>query len=315
MRRHTRLKSQPGKGRVLTLGVFDGVHIGHAVIFKTLIQKARQLGVPAAVMTFYEHPHKTLAPDKRPPRLANQEQCLARMRTLGIDEVFLVRFSRTFAAILAEDFIRRILVKWLKVRHVVIGKDFIFGRHGHGNAALLKKMGKALGFGVTEVNPIRRRQGVVSSSALRRMVAAGEMEKARMLLGWPYTLHGKVVHGDGRGSKIGLPTANIKTLHEIVPQPGTYAVVVRLGGITRPGLCHIGKRPTFHKWGPQTIEVHIPGWRGKLYGRYMAVEFLARLRGEQIFVCAGALLKQVEKDWARAQKLWTKHRVGNTIMQ
>lgn len=313
MKVYSRLKTQKDHGRVLTLGVFDGVHIGHAAIFKKVIVQARRLHVPASVMTFYDHPHGTLAPDQRPPRLANTEQCIARMRALGMDEVFLVRFTHAFAAVTAEIFVKRILVQQLGVRHVVIGKDFIFGKDGYGNADRLRQWGKKFNFGVTVVAPIRRDGQIVSSSALRKIVFEGNMQRAALLLGWPYTLHGKVIHGDGRGSKIGLPTANIKTLHEIVPQPGTYAVAVRLGKNVRPALCHIGHRPTFYQWGPQTIEVHIPGWRGELYGRHISVGFLAHLRREQAFPDVATLVAQVQKDWVKTEKLWTKQVVGNTI--
>lgn len=299
---------RPGgsQGRALTLGVFDGVHLGHARLLHVLKRHARRLGVPAAVVTFDEHPHGLLSPSRRPPRLATPRQCLERFRNLGVDEVCLVRFTSSLAATPAETFVRRILKGRLGARHVVVGQDFVFGRGGRGDTALLTRLGSELGFGVTVVPPLKRGRRVISSSGLRELVSQGRMRQAWQWLGWPYTLHGRVVRGEGRGRTIGLATANLRSLHELVPAPGIYLTGLRLQGRLRLGMCYIGRRPTFHVWGPQTIEIHIPGWSRSLYGRKLELRFYHRLRPDRRFPDAAALLRQVERDQRRARHLWTK---------
>jgi riboflavin kinase / FMN adenylyltransferase len=293
-------------GRALTLGVFDGVHLGHARLLQTLLLRSRSLGVPATVVTFDDHPHGTLAPSRRPRRLATPQQCLERFRSQGVDEVFLISFTARLAATPAEAFVRRILVGRMASRHVVVGQDFVFGRGGRGNTALLQRLGRELGFGVTVVPPLKRDGRVISSSGLRDLVSQGRMRTAWLWLGWPYTLHGRVVRGEGRGRTIGLPTANLRSLHELVPPPGIYLTGLRLAGRLRLGLCYIGRRPTFHPWGPQTIEIHIPGWNQSLYGRTLELRFYHRLRQDRRFPNAAALLRQVERDGRRARHFWTK---------
>ncbi|MBN1595662.1 riboflavin biosynthesis protein RibF [candidate division FCPU426 bacterium] len=298
--------SMKDQGRVITMGVFDGVHRGHAKIVHICRRQARRLGLTAALITFNEHPQGTLAPEKRPPRLATPEQCLNRLQQLGVDEVFLVPFTRFLAHTTAEQFIRRVLVRRLVLRHIVVGRDFVFGRDALGNTAMLRQWGKACHFGVSVVPPLRHRGKIISSSGLRALISRGNVELARAWLGWPYALHGSVVRGEGRGRRIGLPTANLKTIHEVVPAPGTYAVRVYLENMAWPALCHIGKRPTFHPWGPETIEVHIPGWDGNIYRKQLTISFLSRLRGERRFSNATALLRQVRQDFKQALKIWRK---------
>lgn len=299
---------KPGdsRGRAVTLGVFDGVHRGHVRLLQALLRRSRRLGVPAAVVTFDEHPHNTLAPNRRPPRLATPRQCLERFRRLGVDQVCLIPFTTRLAETPAESFVRRVLTGRLGVRQVVVGQDFVFGRGGRGNTALLRRLGPALGFKVTVVPPLKQRGRVISSSGLRELVSRGRMRLAWQWLGWPYTLHGRVVRGEGRGRTIGLPTANLRSLHELVPPPGIYLTGVHVGGRLRLSLCYIGRRPTFHPWGPQTIEVHIPGWSRSLYGRRLALRFYHRLRQDRRFSSAEALVRQVERDGRQARHLWTK---------
>lgn len=336
--------ARPGRGRVVTLGVFDGVHRGHARLLAVLRRQADRTGLPAAVVTFDDHPHGTLAPEQRPPRLALDSQRLDRMRSLGVDEVFLVRFTQALADMPAEEFVRRRLTARLGARHVVVGADFVFGRGAAGTIGLLRRLGRESGFGVTKVPALREGGRIISSTAIRRAVAAGDVDQARRWLGWAYALHGRVVRGARRGTAIGLPTANLQTVHEIVPAPGVYAVLARLLPHSRdeaggrrgfrsivgrgadasaaaleetagslkalcgegwPALCHIGITPTFHAFGPETIEVHIPGWTGgALYGRRMEVQFLGRLRGTRKFKDAAALLRQVGRDLERARRIW-----------
>lgn len=299
------LKTRPkGSGCVLTLGVFDGVHRGHAKVLAELTRQARRLHLPAMVLTFDDHPHGTLLPHARPLRLATPEQCLRRFQDLGANAVTLLRFTPRLAQTVAEDFVRRVLVKRLWVKHVVVGHDFVFGRAGRGDLGLLQRLGEELGFTVSEVAAARAGGQVISSSRIRQLVAAGRVEQAGRWLGWPYALHGRVVQGDHRGRTLGFPTANLATHHELIPAAGTYGVQVELNGRTWPGLGHIGRRPTFYAHGPRTIEVFIPGWRGSLYGRRLAVAFSFRLRAERKFKDAPALVAQMQRDWEQARERW-----------
>ncbi len=295
----------PGPGRVITMGVFDGVHKGHARILIRLRKWAGRMELPAAVITFDDHPHGIVAPAQRPPRLATPRQCLAAMEELGVDEVFLVRFTRRFSNIPADKFVTDILAKRLKTRRIVIGRDFVFGHQGRGDSALLSRMGRRLEYKVDIVAPLRWQEHVISSSGLRRLVTQGKVALARQWMGRPYALHGVVERGEGRGSDIGLPTANLRTVHEVVPSPGIYAVQVRLRKKEWLGLCYIGKRPTFHQWGPETIETYIPGWKYLLYHKRLELKFLVRLRGERRFPNAGLLINQVKRDWAQAKLIYS----------
>ncbi len=304
MRLYRRLPRRSRRDRALTVGVFDGLHRGHERIVRVLLAAARRRGLSAALMTFNDHPHQTLAPALRPLRLATDGQRLARLRVLGLDEVFLLPFTRRLADTPPETFVARVLLERLRMRQMVVGEDFRFGRHGRGDAALLRELGKRRGFSVTVVKPRRLGGRVLSSTRLRAALAGGRVAWARRGLGRPYALHGRVVRGEGRGARIGLPTANLHTEHEIVPAAGVYAVWVRSGARIRPALCHIGPQPTFHRRGPRTIEVHIPGWRGSLYGRSLEVLFLSRLRAVRPFSGAEALRAQVTRDWERARRVW-----------
>lgn len=300
------LPRRPGPERALTLGVFDGLHRGHARVLTVLRRAADREGLRATVLTFTDHPQGTLAPERRPPRLATDVQRLARLRDLGADEVLLVPFTRRLACIPAETFARRILAGRLRARRVVVGEDFVFGRDAAGDIPLLRRLGAALGFRVTVVPAFRLGGRTVSSTGLRREVAAGAMTRVRAQLGFPYVLHGRVVRGLHLGSSLGVPTANLATVQEIIPAPGVYAVLVRLGRRPRPALCHIGPRPTFFARGHVSLEVHIPGWRGPLYGRTLEIAFLARLRSVRRFSGGPALVRQIARDWERARAVWPR---------
>lgn len=297
---------QQDSGRVATLGVFDGVHKGHAKLIKLLQRQALKWELPSSVITFDDHPHGTLSPAERPPRIATPHQCLQRLADLNVDEVYLIKFTQNLANTTAEVFMKTILMNRLNVKHIVIGEDFVFGKGGNTNVIALKKMAKENGMSVTVVHPLTDGNRIISSSGIRQAVANGEVDKASRWLGWPYALHGIVERGEGRGSVIGIPTANLRTTHEIVPKPGTYAVLAHLHGKDWGALCHIGNRPTFHKWGPETIETYIPGWKGRLYGKALEIKFLKRLRGERHFANAEKLVEQIIKDWKSAQQQWPR---------
>jgi riboflavin kinase/FMN adenylyltransferase len=295
--------------RVVTLGVFDGIHLGHTKLIEQLCVKAKENNMTSTVITFDDHPHGTLSPAKRPPRLSPPEECIKRIQAIGVDEIILINFSRALADIRAESFVRQILLQKLHARQLVVGHDFRFGFQGQGDVSLLKKMAKKEKFALTVVTPLKRQHQIVSSSILRKKIAQGQIDLANQWLGWTYTIHGVVERGEGRGSQIGLPTANLRTTHEIVPAPGTYAVLAAIDQQQWPAICHIGNRPTFHRWGPETIETYIPGWHGRLYGKGLAIGFLKKLRNEKKFAGADHLIQQVVRDWRRAKSVWPKNLV------
>ncbi|NTV52157.1 MAG: riboflavin biosynthesis protein RibF [Candidatus Firestonebacteria bacterium] len=299
--------------RVLTLGVFDGPHLGHREILRQTVSRARRLGLPAAVVTFDDHPHGTLAPEKRPPQLALPAQRRVHFEAWGIQELFTVHFTQRLADTEPEVFVSDILCRRLRVRHMVVGEDFVFGRRGRGTLALLKSQGAVYGFGVTVVKARRLQGRIISSTNIRALVAAGEVAPARDQLGWPYTLHGRVVHGEGRGAQLGMPTANLETVHEIVPAPGVYIVRAHLQGRAWPALCHIGPKPTFHARGFVSLEVHIPGWQGHLYGRRLEVSFYQRLRGIRKFAGVAPLKRAIEGDWRQVRKFWPREKMPGTV--
>lgn len=307
MRIRRGFSSAPRAERAVTLGVFDGLHRGHAKIIKTLVRRAQAAGLKPAVITFTDHPHGTLAPEQRPLRLCTQAQRLARLQDFGVQELFLIPFSQRLARLPAETFVRKILVARLGLRRIVVGEDFVFGNNAGGDTALLRRLGRTWGFGVTVVPFLRLRGRIISSTGIRRLLLAGRVRLAGQWLGWPYALHGRVVRGAGRGARLGLPTANLRTVHELIPGAGVYAVWARLRGKNRPAVCHIGPCPTFGACGPDTVEVHIPGWHGPLYGEKMEVQFVARLRGIKKFSSGRALAARVAGDWKRARRLLQKN--------
>lgn len=300
------IQGWPGRrvrGRVATLGVFDGVHRGHARILRTVRRWADRLGLTATVITFDDHPHGTLLPDLRPPRLAPPEQCQRIMKQLNMDEVLVIPFTKRLARVSAGDFLKNTLLGKLRIRHLVVGPDFVFGRRGRGTLSWLLQQKAKFRFSLSVVPPLLEMREVISSTGLRAFVAEGRMERVRKWLGRPYALHGVVVRGDGRGRDLGFPTANLKTGHEVIPGPGIYLVRARWGRQRRKrrALCYIGRRPTFYARGMETIEVFIPGWRGSLYGKRMEIEFWTRLRGDRKFANSAGLQAQMRRDWRRAR--------------
>ena len=289
--------------RVLTLGVFDGLHRGHQLLLKRVIRIAKQCGYQAGIITFNDHPQTTLDPDKRPPRLISSQQQVERLAMAGMSEVFVVPFTSQLARMNAADFVESILVRTMNMRHIVVGEDFVFGSGASGDIALLKQLGRKLGFSVSVVRPLRDHGTVISSTGIRFKITAGDMSRANRWLGYPYALHGSVVHGAHRGRRFGLPTANLAPYHELIPADGIYAVVVELRSEKRLALCHIGRRPTFETNDLTTIEVYIPGWRGNLYRHRLTIHFLARIRGVLFFPDPQLLLKRIERDWEAAKSV------------
>ncbi|MEZ0394838.1 MAG: bifunctional riboflavin kinase/FAD synthetase [Anaerolineales bacterium] len=289
-----------------TVGIFDGVHLGHRALLSRLVEGARAAGSPSVVLTLHPHPAVVLGGQTDFAYLTPPDERAALLTALGVETVITLPFSRAFAAETAEDFMRR-LVKHLGLRHFVLGYDTALGRGREGNAARLTEIGQTLGYSVEVVGAVQQEGRVLSSSAIRQQVRAGAVEEAAKALGRWYALSGPVVHGDGRGRHINIPTANIQTAPEkLLPARGIYAAWAHVGGERFPAATNIGVNPTFTP-SRQTasVEAHLLDFQGNLYGQEVRLEFVARLRDEMKFPSVEALLEQIWEDIARVRALLT----------
>ncbi|MCK9420691.1 MAG: bifunctional riboflavin kinase/FAD synthetase [Nitrospirae bacterium] len=285
---------------VLTLGNFDGVHLGHQAILKKVIERAREIKGTSVVFTFEPHPLKVLAPERSPRMLNTFHGKMKLFAAAGIDIVICANFTRTFAEQHPEDFARDVLHAQIGVSEVYVGYDYAFGKGREGSIESLKGMGRTFGFGVGVVEAVQVDNLVVSSSVIRDLISSGSMEEATKLLGRRYAIEGEVVHGAHRGQALGFPTANLKIVNELIPAHGVYAVLAQVENKTIKGVASIGIRPTFDA-GPVSIEVYLFEFHDGLYGKGIEVSFVKRLRGEKKFPNADALVEQIRKDVREAQ--------------
>jgi riboflavin kinase / FMN adenylyltransferase len=293
----------PFRRTVITIGNFDGVHLGHRSILARVVHRARELGGQSVAVTFDPHPLKLLRPEMNLPLLNTPEQKLNLLAACGLDATVVLPFTREFAALPARDFVTDYLCRRLKAREVVIGHDYCFGRGREGNIDLLKEIGAGLGFTVQVVWAVEADNAAVSSSLIRALLRLGKVAEAQLLLGRPYGVEGEVVRGKGRGAKLlGVPTANIRPVNELLPASGIYAVRVRRGAEVLPGVANIGTCPTFDNC-EFSLEVHLLGFSGDLYGKDLGVDFIARLREERRFSSIEALAAQIHADIATARKV------------
>ncbi len=290
---------------VVTIGNFDGVHRGHRTLIARTTAEATQRGARAVALTFDPHPAAVLRPDAVPAALQSLEERTALLRESGCDEVVVVPFDAAFAAQGPEEFVDRLLVDRLAAELVVVGTNFRFGRAAAGDVALLIALGEQRGFGVEAIGLVDLGDGPVSSSALRSQLAAGDVEVVARGLGRPFSLTGEVVHGEGRGRTIGIPTANVAVAEgRALPADGVYACWAGSeGGGRTPAVVNVGWRPTFA--GPsRSVEAHLLVDDGPdLYGQRLTLEFVARVRGEQRFEGTEALVARIHEDIRMAREL------------
>ncbi|MEW6657587.1 MAG: bifunctional riboflavin kinase/FAD synthetase [Thermodesulfobacteriota bacterium] len=290
---------------VVTIGNFDGVHLGHRAILARVLHRARELEAQAVAVTFEPHPLKVLRPEMHMPLLTTPEQKIGLLAAAGLEAVVVLPFNREFAALPAREFVQRYFLERLRVREVVVGHDYCFGRAREGNIDLLKEMGQQHGFTVQVVWAVEADGAVVSSSLIRALLRLGKVEEAALLLGRPYGVAGRVVQGKGRGGKLlGVPTANIRPANELLPATGIYAVRVRRGDQILLGAANIGTCPTFEN-GEFSLEVHLLDFSGDLYDETLGVEFVARLREERRFPSIEALAAQIHADIKTARQVLT----------
>lgn len=296
-----------GSGAAITVGNFDGVHLGHQRILGTIREIAHRIQCKSAVLTFFPHPARVLRPEQAPPLLMTLDQRLAAIEALGIDAAYVLRFDLQFAAVSAEDFVRRFLVETMHARAVLVGGNFRFGHRQSGDVKLLVELGQRWGFEVQTLPPVVKDGVVVSSTAIRTALREGRIEDARNLLGRPYALAGEIRTGTGLGSKLVVPTLNLATQQEMLPKNGVYATEVTVAGKTYRAATNVGMRPTFD--GARiTIESHLFDFSESLTSGAMEVRFWARLRDEQKFAGPDALREQVLKDIEQARRYFAAAR-------
>lgn len=287
----------------VTIGNFDGVHMGHQKLLCRTRQKASALGLCSVVVTFDPHPLRVLVGANTPPFITLTPQKLELIAALGLDFTLCLEFTKILAGLEPEEFVRSYLVDGLRMREMVIGYDYAFGRNRKGDFALLSALGQRFGFHVEQVGPVLMEDAIVSSSRIRDMVQAGLVWEARPLLGRFYRVQGKVVTGRNRGGRLlGFPTANLHLTDELFPRTGVYAVWVEHGERVLPAVANIGFNPTFGN-GVLSVEVHILDFNENLYGLEMRVHFVQRLRSEQKFPDVQALVARIQEDILLARRI------------
>jgi len=283
---------------VLAIGNFDGVHLGHAALVRQLAEAAGRLQLVPTVLTFEPHPREFFVPESAPARLSTLREKLELLADSGAAQAMICPFNTAFAALSADEFIEHVLVRSLRVKHLIIGDDFRFGRGRMGDFALLQAAGVRFGFTVEAMQSVTVDGERVSSSAVRVALAAGDMARAARLLGRPYIMDGQVVHGDKMGRQLGFATANIRIKHNPLPMTGVFAVEVSgLEQTPLPGVANLGIRPTVGGTRP-LLEVHFFDFNRDIYGAHISVRFVHKLRGEQRFPNLDALKAQIAADAA-----------------
>ena len=298
---------------VLTLGVFDGLHLGHQLIMRTVVERARAAGAVPTVITFDPHPRAVLHPESAPPLLQTFDQKIEAFGVLGIEQTIVIRFTRAFAQVRAGEFLRAEVYERLQAREVYLGHGFAFGRDREGNIALLKSMSERLGFYAAEVPEVRLRGRRVSSSRIRESLAAGKVNLARRMLGRPYGVEGRVVRGDERGRLLGFPTANLRPQNRVIPRDGVYVTATLIEGAWRRSVTNVGTRPTFERKTEPSVETYVLDWTGDLYGDVVRVRFLHRLRDERKFASVEDLKRQIDRDVERARRYFARAGVRNSL--
>ncbi len=291
------------EGVILTLGNFDGVHLGHREIIKRVVSKAREWKTRSMVFTFKPHPLKIVAPERKLYLITTEEEKAELLLDLGIDLLYFARFTEDFARTHPEEFIQETIVERIGPRLLIVGYDYGFGRGRMGGIELLKEAGRKAGFEVEVVPPFMIEGEVVSSSLIRESILRGDVKRASRLLGRYYAIRGKVVKGAGRGKTIGFPTANIIPYKELLPARGVYATYVSLEGKTYRGVTNVGYCPTFNSGTTTMVEAYIMDLQRDIYGLELEVSFVERLRDERAFETPTHLADQIKRDIERAQEV------------
>ena len=302
---------KPLPAPVITIGNFDGVHLGHQRIFHTLRQRAIEIGGTSIVLTFDPHPLKVLAPAKCPPLLTPTPQKLAFIRACEPDFVVCLPFTQEFANQTPTAFVEEVLLGTIGMREIYVGYNFAFGKGRQGTIRLLQQLGERAGFRVHIIEPISVEGRVVSSSIVREWIEEGRVDEAAFLLGRLYSICGIVVEGYHKGHELGFPTANVRTWHDLIPGCGIYAVLVDWNGRRYEGAASIGFNPTFGRTH-LSIEIHLFDFAARLYGETIEVYFVKKIREERAFPSVADLVEQIGRDVETARGLLAAHHAQGT---
>lgn len=296
------------RGTVVTVGTFDGVHLGHRAILVEIGARAEARGLHSVLLTFDRHPLRIVRPDDAPPCLTLPDEKKEILAQFDLDYVALVAFTREFSRYGPEEFVEEVLLGRLRARELVIGRDHGFGRGRSGDVDVLRRIGARRGFAVDVVDGVEVDGAPVSSTRIRAAVTEGRVAEAARMLGRPYSLRGAVVHGMGRGRTLGFPTANLSAPppEKLLPAEGIYAVRAALGSGVREGLVHLGPRPTFAGSAP-SLELYLLDFERDIYGENVMVEFLERLREVRPFGSAAELVGQMREDREAARRYFAGH--------
>jgi riboflavin kinase/FMN adenylyltransferase len=292
----------------LTVGNFDGVHRGHQAMLERLIDEARRRGLMSCVLTFEPHPREFFAPLAAPTRLTSLREKCELLAARGLERAHVQRFTRSFASIAPEAFVEQVVAERLKARWVLVGEDFRFGAKRAGDIALLKRLAERSGCDVQVMPAVTQAGARVSSSAVRAALAAGDLASAEALLGRPYSISGRVVHGRKLGRELGFATANVQLRHNRPPLTGIYAVRVHgVGQAAHPAVASLGVRPTITSSGRAVLEAHLLDFTGDLYRRHVRVEFLHKIRDEEKYPDLETMREQIERDCDAARRFLLEH--------
>lgn len=304
--RKASLRTQPATPIALTIGNFDGVHLGHQAMLHRLREAAHRLALPACVLTFEPHPREFFSPDQAPVRLSSLREKMTYLIDAGIDCIHVCQFDYEFAQMTPKQFITHILNRTLRVRWLLVGDDFRFGARRSGDFNMLQAYSAANDFTVETMPSITLNGQRISSTAIRKALTEGDLNTARKLLGRTYSISGRVIHGDKLGKKIGFPTANIQLQHNRPPLSGIF--VVSVAGALRsspmtplPGVASLGVRPTTHENGKPVLEVYLFDFDDEIYGQHIQIDFLHKLRDEEKYTDIDALIQQIKTDVAQAK--------------
>jgi riboflavin kinase/FMN adenylyltransferase len=288
---------------ILTIGNFDGVHLGHQKILLDVLKRAEEIKGTSMVMTFEPHPMKVLAPEREIRILTTFEEKAKLIEEIGIKVLLCMNFNKEFSKLLPDDFIKNVLVRKIKAEEIIVGTNYAFGKNKKGNVDLLRRRGKKFGFKVRVVRNAKLHGDVVSSSKIRSLLFKGDTRETSNFLGRAYSIEGCVIRGKGRGrSLLNIPTANITTPVEIAPKEGVYAVRVGFNNRVFEGVANIGKNPTFGN-SEVSYEVHLFNFSGNLLGKYLRIYFIDRIRNEQFFPGVSSLEMQIRNDIEYAKKI------------
>ncbi|MCM8765457.1 MAG: bifunctional riboflavin kinase/FAD synthetase [Candidatus Omnitrophica bacterium] len=293
------------RGTICSIGVFDGIHRGHQSILEKLVKQAKREKENSLVITFHPHPSRLVKPEQSSPLLISLRHRIFLMEKMGIDYCLIIPFNKKFARISPLFFVKNILYKHLGINALYLGRNFRFGYKQKGDINLLREMGKQFAFRLFIVPPVRYGKKIISSSWIREEVGRGNLDLVSHLLGRHYSLYGRVSRGEGRGNSLGFPTANLDVEQEMLPPSGVYLAKAYLESKDYPALLYIGYRPTFFERSSLSVEVYLLNFRGNLYGKYLEVELIKKLRGERKFKKISSLISAMKRDELSARQFFS----------